>query len=416
MAFDSPATFFASNRRGSRVIAWAELEKIGKVRRKSEGRWFIDLRGEAGVRIYADRGEPFRTEDDAERLLTILRGQFRKSNRPLTQLIEELLPDQSKRHLVQRHLAEWLKVKEHEAASDTVSPEYVRTLRVFAKPGGHFSFFDGSSIYELDFKLVQRWRFWLSETRGLKNPRYVTSIMARFHAFLSWLRDCGEIENIPRFSYPKTATYKPRILSMRAQAAILEAIPEKARGVFLVCALGIRPAEARALDVADYSEGWLTVDKSCAGPNLNAPIRQGDKRDDFKRIPLFGASGPSEAMRWIERWVSPERIGKAALFTNPRTGKRWTATALRRWWREASQKAGVPPGKMYEDTKHSFATDAARRQVPERLLQRFLGHSSVTSTRRYAQLADEALVDVLGPGSGGLHDFPNAEDRKSTKR
>ena len=203
---------------------------------------------------------------------------------------------------------------------------------------------------------------------------------------------------------------------MHAQGAILEAIPEEARGIFLVCALGIRPAEARALDVADYDAGWLTVDKSCAGPNLNSPIRQGDKRDDFKRVPVFGTSGPSEAMRWIERWVSPERIGKAPLFANPRTGRRWTGSALRYWWREASQKAGVPPGKMYEDTKHTFATDAVRRQVPERLLQRYLGHSSVLSTRRYAQLADEALVDVLGPGSGEVRKIPSPKAGKRPKR
>ncbi len=237
--------------------------------------------------------------------------------------------------------------------------------------------------------------------------------MGHFHAFLSWLRDCGEIETIPRFDYPKVPTYKPRILTMSAQATILEALPEEARGIFLVCSLGIRPAEARALDVADYSAGWLTVDKSVAGPSLSAPIRKGDKRNDFKRLPLFGGSGPSEAMSWIERWAIPERIGKAPLFVHPRTGNRWTAATLRRWWRTASQKAGVAPGRMYEDTKHSFATDAVRRQVPERLLQRFLGHSSVASTRRYAQLADDALVDVLGPKPGEIHELPVA---KGTKR
>ena len=40
---------------------------------------------------------------------------------------------------------------------------------------------------------------------------------------------------------------------------------------------------------------------------------------------------------------------------------------------------------------------AARHGVPERALQRFLGHASVLSTRRYARLADHALVEVLRP-------------------
>jgi site-specific recombinase XerD len=44
---------------------------------------------------------------------------------------------------------------------------------------------------------------------------------------------------------------------------------------------------------------------------------------------------------------------------------------------------------------HSFATDAVRRGVPERHLQRFLGQASVLSTRRYARLADDAMIEVL---------------------
>jgi hypothetical protein len=61
------------------------------------------------------------------------------------------------------------------------------------------------------------------------------------------------------------------------------------------------------------------------------------------------------------------------------------------------RNAGLPHVALYKSTKHSFATDAIRRGVPERLRQRFLGHASVTSMRRYARLADTALVDVLRP-------------------
>ena len=44
-----------------------------------------------------------------------------------------------------------------------------------------------------------------------------------------------------------------------------------------------------------------------------------------------------------------------------------------------------------------MATDAVRRGVSERALQRFLGHADLRSTRRYAKMADEALVTVLRP-------------------
>jgi hypothetical protein len=46
---------------------------------------------------------------------------------------------------------------------------------------------------------------------------------------------------------------------------------------------------------------------------------------------------------------------------------------------------------------------AVRRGVSELALRRFLGHADVRSTRRYAQLGDEALVHVLRPAKPRLH-------------
>ena len=59
------------------------------------------------------------------------------------------------------------------------------------------------------------------------------------------------------------------------------------------------------------------------------------------------------------------------------------------------EAAGLPHISLYEGTKHTFATDAIRRGVPERHLQRFLGHASVHSIRRYARLADNAMLEML---------------------
>ena len=66
-------------------------------------------------------------------------------------------------------------------------------------------------------------------------------------------------------------------------------------------------------------------------------------------------------------------------------------------WRRSVAAAALPHISLYEGTKHSFATNAIRRGVPERHLQRFLGHKNVQSTRRYAWLADNALIEVLRP-------------------
>ena len=75
----------------------------------------------------------------------------------------------------------------------------------------------------------------------------------------------------------------------------------------------------------------------------------------------------------------------------------WPHKALQRGWNKGVKAAQLPPISLYEGTKHSFATDAIRRGVPERHLQTFLGHVSIEATRRYARLADNAMLDVLRP-------------------
>ena len=87
----------------------------------------------------------------------------------------------------------------------------------------------------------------------------------------------------------------------------------------------------------------------------------------------------------------------APLFTNPARGARWTPTSIRRAWQAACKSVGIEGISVYEGCKHSFATDAIARGVPERHLQRYLGHSDLKSTRRYALLADSALIDVIRP-------------------
>ncbi len=143
--------------------------------------------------------------------------------------------------------------------------------------------------------------------------------------------------------------------------------------------------------MTDYHDGWITVDKAMKGKTVSAPER-GTKTGRPKRLPV------SEELRdWIERHVdqSGRLRRRSPLFPNPRTGQPWPHKALARVWGKAVKAAGLPHISLYAGTKHSFATDAVRRGVPERYLQTFLGHRNVESTRRDSRLADHAMLEVL---------------------
>jgi len=126
-----------------------------------------------------------------------------------------------------------------------------------------------------------------------------------------------------------------------------------------LCELGLRPGEARALEVGDVSDGWITVSRACRGQSADPPIGP-TKSGKTKRLPLSADLGD-----WIARHVDPAgRLTRAPLFVNPRTGTRWGHWPLRHTWLRAARAIGLGGVKFYEATKlhHGDRRDRAWRE------------------------------------------------------
>ena len=371
-------------------MRWDIVGDLGKIRRRKDtGTYFLDFRPHG--RLYRHRGIPISDERTAYRLLEQIRGKVAEG-RHLQDVLAEYMPEDSKPNLVKTRLGPWLQMKEQQVAAGDRSPTYLRELNRYAREDGHFSWWWGRSIHEIKFATVEDWSLWLAE-RGL-SPKSRSNVMGAFRSFVVWLHRRGEIREVPEFPWPKGPEYQPRVLSAEAQGELLHAIPEDARGIFLAMALmGIRPGEARAAQIGDYRDGWLDIDKAIKGNRIDAPVR-GTKSGKPKRLPV-----PDLLAEWLEEFVPADpELREEPLFVNPNTGRAWAPTSMRRCWEAACTEVGIEGISIYEGCKHSFATDAVARGVQERHLQAFLGHADVRSTRRYARLADAALVDVL-PGA-----------------
>jgi integrase len=373
------------------AVRLALVAKLGRIRSRTRGEdgareFYLDFRPIG--RVWSNRGIRITDEATAQRLLDRIRDEVAEGV-PVEVVVARYQPTDSPTNLVPTWLRRWIELRRREADAGSLSPLYADELERLAAPGGHFSFFDRISIHEVSFGTLEDWSLWLAD-RSL-GPKSRHLYLSYFRTFLRWLERRGEIPRVPQSPRVKVAEYEPKLLSIADQDLVLAQIPEPDRGLFLALAhLGLRPGEARALEVGDYHDGWITVDKAVKGKVASSPVR-GTKTGKPKRLPV------SEEMRsWIERHVDRTgRLQRAPLFPNPRTGDRWPHKALCRVWDRAVAAAGLPHIGLYEGTKHSFATDAIRRGVPERHLQRFLGHASVTSTRRYARLADNAMLEVL---------------------
>ena len=406
----SPAQILAAIEGASPAVRWQAVGQLGRIRsRDRSGRreYFLDFRPYG--RVWSNRGIRITDGDTARRLLEQIRGQVADGS-TLEEVITRYLPAKAKPNLVPTWLQKWIDLRQREEAGGSLSPNFIKELRRLAAPGGHFSFFDEISIHEVSYGILEDWSVWLAERK--QSPKSRRNYLGYMSAFFRWLERRGEIRKAPKAPSIRVDEHEPKILSIRDQDRVLAAIPEIDRGIFLALShLGLRPGEARALTVADYHDEWITVDKAIKGKSVSAEVR-GTKTGKPKRLPV------SEELRdWIEKHVDASgRLRAAPLFPNPRTGRIWPHKALQRVWNAALDEAGLPHVSLYEGTKHTMATDAIRRGVPERHLQRFLGHASIQSTRRYARLADNALIEVLRVPSDEKQTWRQAGDKGSENK
>ncbi|MEX2405437.1 MAG: tyrosine-type recombinase/integrase, partial [Candidatus Paceibacterota bacterium] len=94
-----------------------------------------------------------------------------------------------------------------------------------------------------------------------------------------------------------------------------------------------------------------------------------------------------------------------ALFINYRApsdaSRRLTARSIQKKIKKYAIKAGLPTNTTPHVLRHSFATDLLGRGVDIRILQEFLGHSSITATQIYAHVTSKQLKDIHREYHGG---------------
>lgn len=116
-------------------------------------------------------------------------------------------------------------------------------------------------------------------------------------------------------------------------------------------------------------------------------IRQGKGSKD--RIIWIG----NEDLQILKKWISlkPESV---YMFTTLK-GKAIMGRYLRAMVKRRALKAGIKKDVHPHLLRHSFATDLLRRSRNIRLVQKALGHSSLSTTMIYTHIYDEELSDAM---------------------
>ncbi len=152
----------------------------------------------------------------------------------------------------------------------------------------------------------------------------------------------------------------------------------------------MRPSEARALKCknVDLQNHTVTISATFSG-SIYREERKG-KKSKFVTIPIH-----PELYGYISDRVK-NNLPEAFIFVNQNTGKPYCENSLRIIWNTVKKEAGIDNSlRLYDATRHSFASNLVNSGSTIYKVSKLLGHSSVKMTEKYAHSNIENLrIDI----------------------
>ena len=296
----------------------------------------------------------------------------------------------------------WLKRREktHRAASDDRC-----RWRVHLGPA-----FDGLKPHEVDAATIRRFiEGKLAEGLAASTVGHCIRLLSTFFCDVveQGHAAANPIASLPRSTRrlyrsthdPRTTPFLEKLEDVRR---VFLALPEPVNVAFAVGAFaGLRTGEVLGL-------AWQDVDLAGRRIHVRQQIQDGKigplKDSDSRVVPLQGALAPILAAYrlatggegFLFKPAVPDRGGRPELgslpsFVRPQTLHSHLADAL--------DACGLPAMTWYQCTRHTFASQFVLGGGSLELLQKLMGHSSVTTTERYSHLKPdlfrESAFDVM---------------------
>jgi integrase len=227
-----------------------------------------------------------------------------------------------------------------------------------------------------------------TELKKIVAGKTLKNHLTTFRAFFGWAKEMGTIPEVPAF--PKIEVTEKIIpwLNQEDQIKVFEAVPTPDRPLISFLMLhGCRPGEARAIRIkdVDLSQGMITISATWSGTELREK-RKG-KNSQPMRVLIH-----DELLPFVEERVKSCTPG-AFLFVNPRTGDPYSTAALKKVWLKVKAKTGVDL-RLYDATRHSFASQLVNAGVPIFSVSKYLGHSSIKMTEKFYGHADLSKMRI----------------------
>jgi len=352
---------------------FTEIPKIGFICSKCKTtpkRFFVDLifRGQR-IKIYSHRtGRVLDSYGIALETLERIRSEIREHVFDPTKWVKA----DAKRFYISTLLDIYMEYK-IESLAPSYKSDFKRHLNMAKK---FFGIKDIRDLRKIDIINYQRYLQKLSNF----SAKTIKNILDTFKAFLNYCyKDIEVIPSVP--SFPKIeVTPKPfKWLSLEDQGKFYSLIPDQHKPIFAFLMLhGCRPSEARALKCKDINlkNSTITISATFSGSVYR------EKRKGIISRPVTIPIHP-EIYDYIAYRVK-NNLPEAFVFINPNTGKYYNKNTLQKIWTQVKNKIGIRELRLYEATRHSFASNLINTGTSIYKVSKLLGHSNITMTEKYA--------------------------------
>jgi integrase/recombinase XerD len=251
------------------------------------------------------------------------------------------------------------------------------TQRSYLYAVAKFSRFFGKSPERLDLEDVRTYQVHLA-SQGIAWATLNQTVAAlRFFYGVT----LGRPEIPERIAYAREPRRLPVVLSADEVVRFLEAVPSlKSRTALTTAyAAGLRVSEVVALKVADIDSGRMLI-----------RVEQGKGGKDryvMLSAQLLAILRTYWRLAKPRHWLFPGRDEEHPI----------DQTVLHAACRSACEAAGLTKHVTVHTLRHSFATHLLESGADIRIIQVLLGHTNISTTARYAQVATSTIQGTASP-------------------
>ena len=275
---------------------------------------------------------------------------------------------------VSPHIAELIKQMRIRGLSEKTILVYAENIEYF------FKYYRGKKPKDLSIKDINNYQYYLCHKKRHK-ASYVNSQTAAIKFYCRYvLKRDWDWRIIP---YMKDKRKLPVIISRDDIKTLLSSSKNiKHRAIITTLyATGIRPIELTNLKTADIQSKEKVIH-----------IRHG-KGDKDRYVMLSDQLLKVLRQYWLV--VKPDKEGY--LFEGEKPGSRLNVDSVSTIFRRLKQESKIAKKAYCYSLRHSFATHLLEDGTDIRVIQKLMGHSDISTTVRYLQVAKSFVASVKSP-------------------